>query len=243
MANGKNKTARPNILLITCDQYRFPRFSYGAEGGFAEPLKQILGFQGHARRDQPLCEILPRPAQASPQCGGAAQPHDRGERLHAEPGGDLYRPIRHQDRSHPDRRPVQERRFAQFPLAGGGRHPDARHLAARGRLFHPLFRQVARLQPARPQPEALRLRRLGGELSRAARRPGQQSRHLSRRRLHRQRLRLPSPPGPRAQLRPGLRLDARRGSETRPAPTRATFRPGSRSPRSPTRTTSRPIPA
>ncbi len=25
---------RPNILLITCDQYRFPRFSYGAEGGF-----------------------------------------------------------------------------------------------------------------------------------------------------------------------------------------------------------------
>jgi arylsulfatase A-like enzyme len=35
----------PNILLITTDQYRFPRFSYGPEGGLAEPLKQILGFQ------------------------------------------------------------------------------------------------------------------------------------------------------------------------------------------------------
>jgi arylsulfatase A-like enzyme len=38
--------ARPNILLITCDQYRFPRFSYGPNGGFVDDLKQILGFQG-----------------------------------------------------------------------------------------------------------------------------------------------------------------------------------------------------
>jgi arylsulfatase A-like enzyme len=37
--------SRPNILLITCDQYRFPRFSYGADAGFCEPLKRILGFQ------------------------------------------------------------------------------------------------------------------------------------------------------------------------------------------------------
>jgi arylsulfatase A-like enzyme len=36
---------RPNILLITCDQYRFPRFSYGPDAGFAEELKRILGFQ------------------------------------------------------------------------------------------------------------------------------------------------------------------------------------------------------
>ncbi len=36
---------RPNILLITCDQYRFPRFSYGPDAGFAEQLKQVLGFQ------------------------------------------------------------------------------------------------------------------------------------------------------------------------------------------------------
>ncbi len=35
----------PNILLITCDQYRFPRFSYGAHHGFDERLKQVLGFQ------------------------------------------------------------------------------------------------------------------------------------------------------------------------------------------------------
>lgn len=37
---------RPNILLITCDQYRFPRFSYGPNHGFVDDLKQILGFQG-----------------------------------------------------------------------------------------------------------------------------------------------------------------------------------------------------
>lgn len=36
---------RPNILLITCDQYRFPRFSYGPDAGFAEALKRVLGFQ------------------------------------------------------------------------------------------------------------------------------------------------------------------------------------------------------
>ena len=35
---------RPNVLLITADQYRFPRFSYGQNHGFAEPLKKILGF-------------------------------------------------------------------------------------------------------------------------------------------------------------------------------------------------------
>ena len=38
-------TKRPNILLITCDQYRFPRFSYGAAHGLAEGLKDVLGFQ------------------------------------------------------------------------------------------------------------------------------------------------------------------------------------------------------
>ena len=36
---------QPNILLITCDQYRFPRFSYGPDHGFAQDLKEILGFQ------------------------------------------------------------------------------------------------------------------------------------------------------------------------------------------------------
>ena len=38
-------TGRKNILLITCDQYRFPRFSYGAEAGFHHDLKEVLGFQ------------------------------------------------------------------------------------------------------------------------------------------------------------------------------------------------------
>ena len=41
-------TAQPNILMIVVDQYRYPRFSYGPDGGMAEPLKQILGFRGTA---------------------------------------------------------------------------------------------------------------------------------------------------------------------------------------------------
>jgi arylsulfatase A-like enzyme len=49
----------PNILLITCDQYRFPRFSYGADAGFAEPLKQILGFQGEIGADNPYAAYFP----------------------------------------------------------------------------------------------------------------------------------------------------------------------------------------
>ncbi len=58
MVKGKDK-ARPNILLITCDQYRFPRFSYGADGGFAEPLKQVLGFQGTVDETNPYAKFFP----------------------------------------------------------------------------------------------------------------------------------------------------------------------------------------
>jgi arylsulfatase A-like enzyme len=36
---------RPNILLITCDQFQFPRFAYGPEHGFHQDLKEVLGFQ------------------------------------------------------------------------------------------------------------------------------------------------------------------------------------------------------
>ncbi len=43
--DGVSKPPRPNILLITCDQYRFPRFSYGENGGFYQDLKEVLGFQ------------------------------------------------------------------------------------------------------------------------------------------------------------------------------------------------------
>jgi arylsulfatase A-like enzyme len=50
---------RPNILLITCDQFRFPRFSYGPDGGFAEPLKQILGFQGEVDERNPYAKFFP----------------------------------------------------------------------------------------------------------------------------------------------------------------------------------------
>jgi arylsulfatase A-like enzyme len=59
---SKSKPApppRPNILLITCDQYRFPRFSYGPDGGFAEPLKQILGFQGEVDDSNPYAKFFP----------------------------------------------------------------------------------------------------------------------------------------------------------------------------------------
>jgi arylsulfatase A-like enzyme len=36
---------RPNILLITCDQFQFSRFAYGPDHGFAPDLKDVLGFQ------------------------------------------------------------------------------------------------------------------------------------------------------------------------------------------------------
>ncbi len=36
---------RPNILLITCDQFQFSRFAYGPEHGFKQDLKDVLGFQ------------------------------------------------------------------------------------------------------------------------------------------------------------------------------------------------------
>ncbi|MDB5706991.1 MAG: sulfatase [Sphingomonas bacterium] len=49
----------PNILLITCDQYRFPRFSYGAEAGFVDALKQILGFQGTVHEDNDYAKYFP----------------------------------------------------------------------------------------------------------------------------------------------------------------------------------------
>jgi arylsulfatase A-like enzyme len=55
-----NDTAkRPNILLITCDQYRFPRFSYGADGGFDPELKEILGFQGEIGEHNRYAKYFP----------------------------------------------------------------------------------------------------------------------------------------------------------------------------------------
>jgi arylsulfatase A-like enzyme len=50
---------RPNILLITCDQYRFPRFSYGPDAGFDAPLKRILGFQRELEGHNPYAQYFP----------------------------------------------------------------------------------------------------------------------------------------------------------------------------------------
>jgi len=50
--------ARPNFLIITTDQYRYPRFSYGA-AGFIEPLKQILGFLAEADDGNPYWSFFP----------------------------------------------------------------------------------------------------------------------------------------------------------------------------------------
>ena len=60
MTTGTSDTAaRPNILLITCDQFRFPRFSYGEDHGFDDALKQILGFQGNVMEDNPYWQFFP----------------------------------------------------------------------------------------------------------------------------------------------------------------------------------------
>jgi arylsulfatase A-like enzyme len=56
---ARGADTRPNILLITCDQFRFPRFSYGPDGGFDEPLKQVLGFQGTVDDTNPYAKFFP----------------------------------------------------------------------------------------------------------------------------------------------------------------------------------------
>lgn len=59
ITNAAATPKRPNILLITCDQYRFPRFTYGPDGGFDAPLKEILGFQGEIDADNPYAKFFP----------------------------------------------------------------------------------------------------------------------------------------------------------------------------------------
>ncbi|MCY1022483.1 sulfatase-like hydrolase/transferase [Pyxidicoccus sp. MSG2] len=56
----RHKPATPpkNLLVIMVDQMRFPRFPYGPEGGFAEPLKELLGFQP-LREDNPYASMFP----------------------------------------------------------------------------------------------------------------------------------------------------------------------------------------
>lgn len=50
---------KPNILLIMVDQLCFPRFGYGENYGFAEPLKQIFGFQGSAHDANQFKKFFP----------------------------------------------------------------------------------------------------------------------------------------------------------------------------------------
>lgn len=59
MTTDKTASRRPNILLITCDQYRFPRFSYGPNEGLAQGLKEILGFQGEVDDTNPYAQFFP----------------------------------------------------------------------------------------------------------------------------------------------------------------------------------------
>ena len=65
--------------------------------------------------------------------------------LRAEPADDLHRAVPGSARRHPDRRHRQALRRFAAALAAPGRGADARQLVPRGRLRHPLRRQVAHL--------------------------------------------------------------------------------------------------
>lgn len=53
------RPAPPNILVILVDQLRFPRYAYGADGGFAPELKDIVGFQGEPDADNGYRRFFP----------------------------------------------------------------------------------------------------------------------------------------------------------------------------------------
>jgi arylsulfatase A-like enzyme len=59
MADQPPSNDRRNILFVTVDQYRYPRFSYGPEHGLAEPLKRILGFHEDIGKDNPYAKFFP----------------------------------------------------------------------------------------------------------------------------------------------------------------------------------------
>ncbi len=59
MDRSSPPTARPNILVILVDQLRFPRYAYGAQGGFAQDLKDIVGFQGEPDGDNRYRPFFP----------------------------------------------------------------------------------------------------------------------------------------------------------------------------------------
>ncbi|MGB0732201.1 MAG: sulfatase-like hydrolase/transferase [Pontibacterium sp.] len=57
--NSSTPLAGPNILMFMVDQMQFPRFCYGEEHGFADPIKHILGFQGSAEEENEYKEHFP----------------------------------------------------------------------------------------------------------------------------------------------------------------------------------------
>jgi arylsulfatase A-like enzyme len=60
MTTDRKKTVqKPNILMILVDQMRFPRFEYGEDHGFVEPLKDILGFKAKAHDANEFRKFFP----------------------------------------------------------------------------------------------------------------------------------------------------------------------------------------
>lgn len=57
MADSSSK--KPNILMIMVDQMRYPRFGFGKDHGFIEPLKRIFGFQNSVDGDQKFRDFFP----------------------------------------------------------------------------------------------------------------------------------------------------------------------------------------
>jgi arylsulfatase A-like enzyme len=58
-SQGKAVGEQPNILMIMVDQMRFPRFGFGPDHGFLDPLKEIFGFQGEADGDNEFKDFFP----------------------------------------------------------------------------------------------------------------------------------------------------------------------------------------
>lgn len=59
MVSPSSASAPPNILVILVDQLRFPRYAYGADGGFAPDLKDVVGFQGEPDGDNAYSRFFP----------------------------------------------------------------------------------------------------------------------------------------------------------------------------------------
>lgn len=50
---------RPNILIVSCDELRYPDFAYGPEAGMKQPIKDILGFRPGVDGASPFAHFFP----------------------------------------------------------------------------------------------------------------------------------------------------------------------------------------